>query len=349
MSLKERVLSKSNSYNYYKEQNSKLLKEIESLETEVEALKLEKRMALRDEFIKSYGNASSFCNWSYINYFFRDDFEDRFKEVTKNLSGESKNNYKWIFLRAMAVNLITRNSLYFDHELKEQNKFTEFNLANVKKDEIAGFKFAGDYNLHAFIDLHLNDEDREFLRNKDIIDAGAFTGDTALPLSKITNKNIYAFEPFKESFELLNKNILDNNIKNIIPINKSLGNINGERTLYLSGTNVQGITSDPNTRPYDNELKVQEITLDKFVEENDLDVGYITIDVEGAELDLLNGAINTIKTQKPMLSISIYHRVTDYFNIIPWVANLNLGYEFEVFKEQPWPFLADTVVQCRAK
>ena len=25
------------------------------------------------------------------------------------------------------------------------------------------------------------------------------------------------------------------------------------------------------------------------------------------------------------------------------------GYEFEVFKEQPWPFLGDTVVQCRVK
>lgn len=349
MSLKEKVLSKSNSYNYYKEQNEKLLQEIESLKLELETLKQEERMSLRDGYIKSYGTAGSFCNWNYINYFFRDDFEDKFKEVTKHLSGESKNNYKWIFLRTLAINLITRNSLYFDNELKAQEKFKEFQSSNTSKNRIGEFKFAGNYNLHAFIDLHLTESDKEFLKNKDIIDAGAFTGDTSLPLSKITNKNIYAFEPFNGSFELLKKNISDNNIKNIVPINKSLGNINGERTLYLSGTNVQGITSDPKTRPYDNELKVEEITLDKFVEENDLNVGYITIDVEGAELDLLNGAINTIKTQKPMLSISIYHRVTDYFNIIPWVANLNLGYEFEVFKEQPWPFLADTVVQCRAK
>ena len=85
------------------------------------------------------------------------------------------------------------------------------------------------------------------------------------------------------------------------------------------------------------------------MEENYLDVGLISIDVEGAEMDLLNGALNTIKTQKPILNISIYHSVDDFFNIIPWIANLDLGYEFKVYKEQPWPFLADTIVQCKVK
>lgn len=349
MSFKEKILTKSNSYNFYKDQNAKLLEENESLKEELKKLKNNGNEGLRREYINSYSHAGSFCNWSYIDYYFRDDFEDKFKEVTKHLSGNSKNTYKWIFLRALAVNLISRHSLYFDHELNDQKKFTEFAKTNSNENEIAGFKFEGDYNIHAFIDLHLTEKDKEFIKNKDIIDAGAFTGDTSLPLSKITDKNVYAFEPFEDSFNLLNKNIEDNSITNVIPVNKSLGNINGERTLYLSGTNVQGITSNPDIRPYDNEIKVEETTLDKFVEKNDLDVGYVSIDVEGAELDLLNGAVNTIKTQKPILSISIYHSVNDYFEIIPWVANLNLGYEFEVFKEQPWPFLGDTVVQCRVK
>ena len=347
MSFKEKVLSKSNSYNHYKEQNAQLLEENERLKSEIETLK--QNTGLREEYLKYYRNSGSFCNWSYINYFFRDDFEDKLKEVTKNLSAKSKETYKWILLRVMAVNLISRHSLYFDHELADQKMFTDFDLANAKLGEVAGFKFTGDYNLHAFMDLSLTENDKEILKNKDIIDAGAFTGDTSLPLSKITEKNVYAFEPFRDSFELLCKNISDNNIENIIPINKSLGNIDGERTLYLSGDNVQGITSKPDIRPYDNEVKVEEATIDKFVEKNNLDVGYITIDVEGAEMDLLNGAINTIKSQKPMLSISLYHSVDDYFEIIPWVANLGLGYEFEVFKEQPWPFLGDTVVKCKVK
>ena len=247
------------------------------------------------------------------------------------------------------IDLILNISLYFNYELEDQEKFTEFKINNSANEEIAGYKFTGNYNLHPFINLGLSEKDLEYIKNKDIIDAGAFTGDTSIPLSKVTDKNIYAFEPFKESFDLLKKNIEDNNIKNIVPVNKSLGNINGERTLYLSGNNVQGITSDSNMRQYNEELKVQEVTVDEFVKENNLNVGYITIDVEGAKMDLLNGAINTIKTQKPILFISIYHKVSDYYGIIPWIANLDLGYEFNIIKENPWTFLADTLVTCKIK
>ena len=148
---------------------------------------------------------------------------------------------------------------------------------------------------------------------------------------------------------MLNKNIEDNNIKNIVPVKKSLGNIVGERSLYLSGSNFQGITSDQNFREYDEELKVQETTIDRFVEENDLNVGFIIVDVEGAELDLLEGARNTIISQKPILTISIYHRLKDFTEIIPWIANLNLGYEFKILSENPWSFLADTSVLCIPK
>ena len=345
MSFKENILSKSNSYRYYKEKNIELQKEIDSLKKQVN--NSENTKTLRDEYFRAYGLSGSFSNWDYVDFYLQDDFEDKFKEITEKLDSESKKLYKWIYLRVLFVNLVTKQTIYLDEELEMQNKFTEFNIQNTKQDEVAGFKFSGNYNIHAFINLGLTLEDKKFLKNKDIIDAGAFTGDTSLPLSKITKRNVYAFEPFDKSFNLLKNNIKKNSIHNIIPVKKSLGNMNGERTLYLSGNNVQGITSDPDIRNYDNELKVQEITLDEFVEKNNVEVGLITIDVEGAEMDLLKGALNTIKTQKPILNISIYHKASDFFEIIPWIANLNLGYEFKVEKEQPWPFLADTVVQCR--
>ena len=78
-----------------------------------------------------------------------------------------------------------------------------------------------------------------------------------------------------------------------------------------------------------------------------MDVGLITVDVEGAEKDLLSGAIETIKSQKPMLFISIYHSVEDFFEIKPWIENLDLGYKFEIIKEQPWTFIADTILKCK--
>lgn len=355
MSFREKVLSKSNSYNHYKKQNQELLEKIESLEKENEKLENELNFLKNDQTAslkKKYANfdsTGSFCDWEYIEFYLSDEYEDKIKEVTKHLPTYAKKIFKWYMLRAMTINMIKRDTLYFNYELEDQEKFTDFKLNNATEDGIAGYKFTGEYNLHPFVKIGLSKGDMEYIKNKDIIDAGAFTGDTSLPLSKRTTKNVYAFEPFKDSFEILKKNIDDNNIENIIPVNKSLGNINGERSLFLSGNNVQGITSDATLRNYDNEIKVEETTIDTFVEENNLEVGFITIDVEGAEMDLLEGAINTIKTQKPLLYISIYHKVSDYFDIIPWVANLDLGYEFNITKENPWTFLADTVVQCRMK
>ena len=355
MSFREKVLSKSNSYNHYKKQNQELLEKIEALEKENEKLENELNFLKNNETVslkKKYGNfntTGSFCDWEYIEFYLSDEYEDKIKEVTKHLPTYAKKIFKWYMLRAMTINMIKRDTLYFNYELEDQEKFTDFKLNNATEYGIAGYKFTGAYNLHPFVKIGLSKGDMEYIKNKDIIDAGAFTGDTSLPLSKRTTKNVYAFEPFKDSFEILKKNISDNNIENIIPVNKSLGNINGERSLFLSRDNVQGITSDATLRNYDNEIKVQETTIDTFVEENNLEVGFITIDVEGAEMDLLEGAINTIKTQKPLLYISMYHKVSDYFDIIPWVANLDLGYEFNITKENPWTFLADTVVQCRMK
>ena len=356
MNLQEKILSKSNSYHYYKQEterlgelNKRLTDENESLKKQIEELKNAKKLTLKEDYYEAYGNAGAFCDWSCIEQFLDDDFEDKLKKITENLNHQNKKDFKLYYLRAMASAMICWDSLYFEKEEKDQKLFTDFKINNSRPGEIAGFKFEGDYNLHPFIDLNINNQDKEYIKNKDIIDAGAFTGDTSLPLSKITNKNVYAFEPFEDSFKLLEKNIESNSIGNIVPVKKSLGNINGERTLFLSGTNVQGITSDPNIRNYDNEIKVQETTLDRFVEENNLDVGLITVDVEGAEMDLLEGAINTIKNQRPILHISIYHKISDYFDIIPWIANLNLDYEFNIIKEQPWSFIVDTVVQCRPK
>ena len=349
MSFKEKILSKSNSYAYYKRQNEALLNENQLLKKEIKDLTVRKQNNLKNEFFEIYDEACSFCNSQYLDYFLDDDFEDKLKEVTKNFDNDTKKRFKLILLRVLMVEMIKRDSLYFDDELVNQEKFTEFRKNYCKKNKIGEYNFTGNYNLHLFINLNFTDEEREFIRNRDIIDAGAFTGDTSIPLSEITEKKVYAFEPFNDSFELLKKNIEDNNIKNIIPINKSLGDINGERTLFLAGNNVQGITNDSNIREHDTELKVDEVTIDKFVKNHDLNVGLISVDVEGAELDLLKGAIETIKNQKPILTISIYHKASDFFEIIPWIANLNLGYEFKIEKEHPWPFLADTVVKCTIK
>ena len=363
MSFKEKLLQKSNSYQYYKDkcdhlskENKKLKKRNESLKDNVKRLEMEadrykslSDMPLNERYNHDYEALSYFCDMGQLEFYFEENFEDRLKEVTKHLNPHEKHYFKHLYLRSLFVNFIRKDTFYTPEELELQREFDEFKKNNIDGNKIAGYDFTGEYHLHPFMGFSLDDGSLEFLKDKDIIDAGAFTGDTSLPLSKLTTGNVYAFEPFEESFELLNKNINDNDIKNIVPVKKSLGNINGKRKLYLAGNNYQGITSDADFRKYDVELEVEETTVDSFVKENDLNVGFIITDVEGAELDLLEGAKNTIMTQKPILTISIYHRLKDFVEIIPWVANLDLGYEFKILKEDPWGFFADTSVLCIPK
>lgn len=340
MNFKNRILSKSNQYTYYKENYEKLLEENKELKERIKFISNQKRIQ---------DNAGSFCGWEYIDYFYREDFGDKMAEMLKGLPKESQNFFRFAFLRSIAVNFMKRDTLFNNFEVEEQKRLSEFELEYMSENKILDYEFVdNNFNLHFFANNPFNEVDKDFLKDKDIIDAGAYTGDSAISLSNLTSRNIYSFEPFKESYEKLVQNVKLNNITNIIPVQAALTDKNGDMELYLSGNNYQGVTSNSNIRDYDTSFSVQSMTIDSYVEENNLNVGLIKVDVEGEEKNLLKGAINTIKTQKPILLLSIYHSVHDFFDIKPWIDNLNLGYEFVLSKEQPWTFIADTILECRA-
>lgn len=68
------------------------------------------------------------------------------------------------------------------------------------------------------------------------------------------------------------------------------------------------------------------------MQEHGLNVGLIKVDTEGHEQPFLRGAEQTIRTQKPVLLISIYHNMPDFFHIKPMLESWNLGYSFRVHK-----------------
>lgn len=59
-------------------------------------------------------------------------------------------------------------------------------------------------------------------------------------------------------------------------------------------------------------------------------VTYTKLDVEGSELRALKGAINTIKTYKPKMAISIYHKPEDILEIPIFLESLDMGYKYYI-------------------
>lgn len=68
---------------------------------------------------------------------------------------------------------------------------------------------------------------------------------------------------------------------------------------------------------------------------NSCKVTLISLDAEGAEMDILAGASNILTEQKPVLAISMYHKKDDLITIPGYLDGLQIGYKFFLRKYEP--------------
>lgn len=271
------------------------------------------------------------------------DFFSKYLNLIKNLDNESIEIINGILSKVTNYNNI-EDEIYFSRkESKELNDlFEEFNNKIIKINEELFIydKYilpVNDFELEAFYGKYGMDYIKNIsqVKNKNIIDAGGYIGDSAILFSDYTDKNVYSFEPFLHHYNMMLKTIELNKKNNIIPVNMALGDENKEIKIYSDGNLNMGLSIERNSEKSDiNQIenKVKMATLDSYVKENSIEVGLIKTDLEGFEQPFLKGAINTIKEQKPVLIISIYHNYSDFFEIKPMIENLNLGYKFKIIE-----------------
>jgi FkbM family methyltransferase len=125
----------------------------------------------------------------------------------------------------------------------------------------------------------------------------------------------------------------------IIPIKAAVYKEDRQLKLYISG---RPLLSGSHTLYKDIEHKamresliglsesVKAVKIDTLVEELGLErVDFIKMDVEGAEVDALLGAKETISQFKPKLAICTYHRPTDPIEIRKILSQYNPNYKFK--------------------
>ena len=175
-----------------------------------------------------------------------------------------------------------------------------------------------------------------------VFDIGAFKGDTAYFFSKkCSNKaRIYAFEPDENNYKILLKIKDKYKLNNVIASNILFSN---------SETEINFLSMDLN-RPA---VKMKPTTIDKFVEENNIEkIDYIKMDVEGAERNILEGSIKTIKKFKPSLAIAIYHGgklfMEDFYNIQIFIKNI-INEDYEYYIRTFHPAGLETILFCKPK
>jgi FkbM family methyltransferase len=187
-------------------------------------------------------------------------------------------------------------------------------------------------------------ENLEVVKNGEIIDVGGFIGDSAVVLSGYTDKSVHVFEPVTSLFEMCKKAVFLNDLGNVILKKQALGAVEEKKAIFLSGDTSGFVQTQDSKEKIRRAEEVDVITLDQYVQKNNLKVGLIKVDVEGFEQEFLKGAEQTIKTQKPVLLLSVYHNSSDFFEIKPLIESWNLGYKFKVVKPSDQTIIIDTTL-----
>jgi len=151
-----------------------------------------------------------------------------------------------------------------------------------------------------------------------VVDAGAHYGFYTIRASKLVGEQgiVIAFEPHPKNYNRLVMNLKLNKVTNVKAFNTALGNVDGTTKLYVGSHAGGHSVVFERGKP----INVKISRLDTVVDELGLGkVDLIKIDTEGAELDIMKGALNTIRKYRPKLTIAAYHMVNEAEIIAKWL------------------------------
>lgn len=140
--------------------------------------------------------------------------------------------------------------------------------------------------------------------------------------------HIYGFDPLLDLYK--GKNNFDKNIDkektHLIP--SALWETSGEELFFV---NTDCLYSSCISASRKNTYLVQSISIDNFVKDNNIEkLDYLKLDIEGAELHALRGAIHTLKNHRPQIAVAIYHTKEHFWDIPLFLKSILDNYIFRL-------------------
>lgn len=173
-----------------------------------------------------------------------------------------------------------------------------------------------------------------FPKGTAFVDGGCFDGQDSSHFARWCGgeyTKIFAFEPDSVNFERCKENLAG--LSNVEVIHAGLGEKSTTET-FLSYGQVHSRFASPKKESHivDETLfgasaeEIQLVALDDLAEQEK--IGFIKMDIEGAEWGALHGAEKTILRDKPLLAICVYHIPGDTLAIMDYLAELVPEYRF---------------------
>lgn len=220
-----------------------------------------------------------------------------------------------------SINLLLRRKVKLKYEkpfYKGVQDSIEFYFPNKRVTRILGGieeQSKDIFNLYMLDQIEFESEDT-------IIDCGANVGELYLILNKsIEGLNYIAFEPDPNVYKCLEKNV---NLKNAKLYQYALSNNLSVEKLYIS---TEGADTSLVYLENKESIEIETIPLDNL---NYSKIKLIKMDAEGFELEVLHGAINTLKTTKYVAVDYGPERGIDGKNTIPEVMNFLFNNNFKM-------------------
>jgi FkbM family methyltransferase len=165
--------------------------------------------------------------------------------------------------------------------------------------------------------------------NEVYVDAGCYDGGTILDFFEFAGKGrVYGFEPDENSYNRTVGKLKECQITNAVMFKKGLWSRN--ETLYFDNTLGVG-----NNISSEGAVTIETVSLDEALPGGEK-VTFIKMDIEGAELEALRGARNTVMKNLPRLAICIYHKPEDIITIPDYIMSLSPDYVFYIRHHLPW-------------
>lgn len=250
--------------------------------------------------------------------------------VAALLNGKSIRNLDYFaFYKWSGLNLPEAVFNESFNELYKNNKSAVVSLYEKLEDDESRstlerlFAFRNTYNLgylEGFKDRQKEQYFEDFLQLQTgeavFVDVGCFDGYTTQEFVKRvpTYEHIYIFEPDRS-----NRAVCATNLKNLDRLSLlPYGAGKTDETLRFSQA---GSASSINP---DGTLEIEVRRIDGLVDRNP---SFIKMDIEGAEMDAIAGARETIRKSKPTLAICVYHRPSDFWEVPKAILDLVPGYK----------------------
>ena len=169
-----------------------------------------------------------------------------------------------------------------------------------------------------------------------VLELGANLGSETLIVSRLVGSegHVYGFEPNPYTFKRLQRNIEINGISNVDIYELAIGENNTEIyfNIYPENSSNPGMSSKYVENPCTKKINVKQVTIDSFMQQHNITkLDFLKLDIQGAEIDALNGARNTIAKYRPIIFAEAYSEEQVAHNHTQQMYDMLMAYGYKIF------------------